>query len=49
MTLKEYPDQEKHERPEDFKEKFPGWIGTILGINVPGKLDGSEHSQKESP
>ncbi len=50
VTYKEYPDQEKHTRPEDFKEKFPVWIAAILGISVPEKMDGgTEHSQKESP
>jgi predicted esterase len=50
VTLKEYPDQEKHERPADFKEQFPNWICAILGINVPEKTEGgTEHSQKESP
>jgi predicted esterase len=49
VTHKEYPDQEKHTRPEDFKEKFPVWIGAILGIDVPKEMDsGTEHSQKES-
>jgi predicted esterase len=35
VTHKEYPDQEKHTRPEDFKEEFPIWIAAILGVTVP--------------
>ena len=31
VTAKEYPDQDKHTRPADFKERFPEWIGTIFG------------------
>ncbi len=48
VTHKEYPDQEKHTRPEDFKEKFPVWIGAILGIDVQEKPDSSAtHLPKE--
>jgi predicted esterase len=39
VTYKEYPDQEKHTRPEDFKEKFPEWIATILGVSVPAQAE----------
>jgi predicted esterase len=39
ITHKEYADQEKHTRPEDFKEKFPVWIAVILGVSTPDKAE----------
>ena len=35
VTTKEYPDQDKHTRPADFKKQFPLWIASILALPAP--------------
>ena len=35
VTEIEYPGIKEHTRPPDFKDRFPEWIGVILGIAAP--------------